>query len=94
VSPSTSLKGTVWQNYTFLLWLSAAKQALVTEEDVFEAAQVIPDGLPDCLSQVADGWLEYVIRDVLAVTHEAVFGAVSQRTGSRLPYLPRCYLRW
>jgi hypothetical protein len=66
-------------NYGFLLWLSAAKQALVTEEDVFEAGQVIPDGLPDCLSQTADGWLEYVIRDLLAVTHEAVFGAVMRR---------------
>jgi hypothetical protein len=66
-------------NYAFLLWLSAAKQALVNEEDVFEAGQVIPDGLPDCLSQTADGWLEYVIRDLLAVTHEAVFGAVMRR---------------
>lgn len=66
-------------NYTFLLWLGAQKQALVQEEDVFEAAQVVPEKLPGCLSQVADGWLEYVIRDMLAVTHEAVFAAVMRQ---------------
>ena len=63
-------------NYALLLWLSSAKQGFVEEGDVFEAARELPQGLPDCLVEVANGWLEYLVRDVLAVTHEAVFGAV------------------
>jgi hypothetical protein len=32
-----------------------------------------------CLTEIADGWLEYIVRDVLAVTHEAVFAAVMRK---------------
>jgi hypothetical protein len=66
-------------NYTFLLWLSDAKQGFVEEQDVFHAARELPEGFPDCLAEVANGWLEYVVRDVLAVTHEAVFAAVMRQ---------------
>jgi hypothetical protein len=63
-------------NYTFLLWLSNAKQEFAEEGDVFDAAQQLPAGLPACLIEIADGWLEYLVRDLLAVAHEAAFSAV------------------
>jgi hypothetical protein len=66
-------------NYTLLLWLSNANQEFAEEGDVFEAAQQLPPGLPACLTEIADGWLEYIVRDVLAVTHEAVFAAVMRK---------------
>jgi hypothetical protein len=63
-------------NYSLLLWLTQNNEAGVGESDVFAAAREVPRGLPDCLHAILDSWLEYIIRDVLAVTHEAVFGAV------------------
>jgi hypothetical protein len=66
-------------NYALLLWLAKAKRRRVEEGDVFEAAAVLPRGLPVCLLPVLDGWLEYMIRDSIAVTHEAVFDAVMRQ---------------
>jgi hypothetical protein len=63
-------------NYALLLWLSEAKAKEIEEGDVFAAATAPPHGLPNCLQSVLDAWLEYIIRDLIAVTHEAVFEAV------------------
>lgn len=62
--------------FALLLWLSAHKGAEVDEYDVFQAAREPPRAIPAVLSHALDGWLDYTIRDVLAVTHEAVFEAV------------------
>jgi hypothetical protein len=64
------------RNYTLLLWLAKTNERSVEEADVFEAAQRPPEGLPSGLTMTIDGWLAYVVRDCLAVCHEAVFGAV------------------
>jgi len=66
-------------NYALLLWLAKAKRRGVQEGDIFSAAAVLPRGLPACLLAVLDGWLEYMIRDLIAVTHEAVFDAVMRQ---------------
>jgi hypothetical protein len=64
------------RNYALLLWLAKTNERSVEEADVFEAAQRPPEGLPSGLTMTIDGWLAYVVRDCLAVCHEAVFGAV------------------
>lgn len=66
-------------NYALLLWLAKAKRRGVEEGDVFVAAAALPRGLPACLLPVLNGWLEYMIRDLIAVTHEAVFEAVMKQ---------------
>jgi hypothetical protein len=66
-------------NYALLLWLTQANGEPVDEEGVFAAAAVLPRNLPACLLPVLNGWLEYLIRDLLAVTHEAVFEAVMRQ---------------
>jgi hypothetical protein len=55
-------------NYSLLLWLTQEKKESVEESDVFAAASELPRSLPDSLRPILDGWLEYIIRDVLAVT--------------------------
>jgi hypothetical protein len=64
------------RNYALLLWLGQTNERAVNEADVFDAAQHPPEGLPNCLAATIDGWLAYVVRDCLAVCHEAVFAAV------------------
>jgi hypothetical protein len=66
-------------NYSLLLWLTQEKKGAVDESDVFAAASELPRSLPDGLRPILDDWLEYIVRDVLAVTHEAVFGAVMRQ---------------
>jgi hypothetical protein len=66
-------------NYALLLWLTRAKREAIDEQDVFAAAAALPRNLPACLVAVLNGWLEYMIRDQLAVTHEAVFEAVMRQ---------------
>jgi hypothetical protein len=66
-------------HYALLLWLAKAKRRGAEEGDVFAAAAVLPRGLPACLLSVLNGWLEYLIRDLLAVTHESVFEAVMRQ---------------
>lgn len=63
-------------SYTLLLWLAREKQAFVEEADAFIAAQERSPVLPTSLHAITDGWLGYVVRDLLAVCHEAVFDAV------------------
>lgn len=67
------------RHYAFLLWLTEANERLIEEDDIFQAAQSPPEDLPTCLVESTDGWLAYVVRDCLAVCHEAVFDAVMSR---------------
>jgi hypothetical protein len=67
------------RHYALLLWLTQKGGEPVAEEDVFEAAMSVPRGLPECLHGVVNDWLEYLIRDVLAVTHESVLKAVMRQ---------------
>jgi len=64
------------RHYALLLWLTNAKRRPVKEDDIFEAAQRPPKGLPPVLFGSTDGFLAYVVRDCLAVCHEYVFAAV------------------
>ena len=64
------------RHYALLLWLTQTKEGIVEEGDIFEVGQRPPGDLPECLTETTDGWLSYVVRDCLAVCHEAVFGAV------------------
>jgi len=63
--------------FAVLLWLSAQKGGEIEESDVYKAACEPPQKIPAVLGDTLDGWLDYTIRDVLAVTHEAVFQAVA-----------------
>lgn len=67
------------RNYALLLWLAKTNERSIEEGDIFQAAQRPPEGLPSCLTTTIDGWLIYVVRDCLAVCHEAVFGAVMRQ---------------
>ena len=64
------------ETFALLLWLNAQKGSAIDEYDVFAAAREPPRGIPSAFRTALDGWLEYTIRDVIAVTHEAVFEAV------------------
>jgi len=64
------------ESYTLLLWLSSKKASAIDEYDLFDAAREIPRDVPNVLRNTLDGWLDYIIRDVLAVAHETVFEAV------------------
>jgi len=82
VIPSKPIDAAEWRrlrNYALLLWLAQTKEASVEEEDIFEVAQHPPEELPRCLAATVDGWLAYLVRDCLAVCHEAVFGAVMRQ---------------
>ena len=74
--PETEEERNRLAQYALLLWLTRANGQEPEESDVFDAARNIPRGLPKALVPVLNDWLEYIIRDVIAVTHEAVFGAV------------------
>lgn len=63
-------------HYALLLWLAKINRDELEEEDVFAAAVNVPRGIPASLHPVLNSWLEYLIRDLIAVTHEAVFEAV------------------
>lgn len=76
--PETDKERNRLGQYALLLWLTRTKGEEVAEADVFDAARNIPPNLPKALIPVLNDWLEYLIRDVIAVTHEAVFGAVMQ----------------
>ena len=62
--------------YTALLRLSKEKGALATESDLFKAACSHKRFGDSLLDQAADGWLTYCVRDLIAVSQEAVLGAV------------------
>ncbi len=59
--------------FALLLWLSAHKRTELDEYDVYQTAREPPRTIPGVFDHVLDGWLDYTIRDLLAVTHEAVF---------------------
>jgi hypothetical protein len=63
-------------HYGLMLWLTRHLGRELAEDDVFAAAIHLPSGLPQGLQDVTHDWLEYLIRDVLAVTHECVLEAV------------------
>lgn len=75
-TPETEPERNRLAQYAMLLWLARAKAEEPEETDVFDAARNLPRGLPKALIPVLNDWLEYIIRDVIAVTHEAVFDAV------------------
>lgn len=67
--------------YTLFLELANRHGRLPTEEDVFTAALDPDPNMPDVLIPILDGYLWYLIRDVLAVIHEAVLGEVCSELG-------------
>src|SRR5258708_3273935 len=82
VVPSKPIDAAEWRrlrNYALLLWLVQTKEASFGEGDVFYVAQHPPGELPRCPAPTVDGVLAYLVRDSLAVFHEAVFGAVMRQ---------------
>jgi len=82
VIPSKPVDAAEWRrlsHYALLLWLTQTYERPVDEDDGFELAQHPPHELPACLAATVGGWLAYVVRDCLAVCHEAVFGAVMRQ---------------
>lgn len=67
--------------YTLLFELAKLHQRLPVEDDVFAAALQVNPSLPKSLDSVLDGYLQYRIRDLLAVVHEAVLGEVCAELG-------------
>lgn len=64
-------------SYGLLMHLAESLQHQPTEDDLFKAA-LDPEGLvPSELRPVLDGWLRYLIRDLLAVSHEVVLQQVT-----------------
>jgi len=64
--------------YIVLLELSQIIQRVPRDADLFALAVEATPQVPDTLRHVLDGWACYVIRDVLAVVHEAVMHALTQ----------------
>ncbi len=62
--------------YASLLTLAAKRKALPTESDLFNAACSINRFDEPILDNIADGWTTYCVRDLIAVTQEAVLAAV------------------
>ena len=62
--------------YRLLLELAKLRGRKVTPDDVFAATVSPPAELCVAYKSCFDGWLWYLARDVLAVTHEAVMKAV------------------
>jgi hypothetical protein len=71
--------------YRLLLELAKLHGRKVTPDDVFAAAISPPTELRVAYKTCFDGWLWYLTRDVLAVTHEAVMKVVVEelRTSAR-----------
>jgi hypothetical protein len=70
--------------YCFLLHLAARSSGSVLDEDVVFQQTIDGGGptLPAALTSVTDGWLRFLVRDVLVATHErsvaAVLGLLSE----------------
>jgi len=62
--------------YGLLLELSEKRNTLPTEDEFFALVLDVKHGLPQFYQQWLDRWLLYLMRDCLAVSHEAVLAAV------------------
>lgn len=63
--------------YTLVLELALRHQRIPDEDDIFDVAVNPAPGLPDVLSPTLDGFLLYLMRDSLAVLHEAALDIIS-----------------
>lgn len=62
--------------YTTLLYLAEQSRRLPQEKDLFTAALLHSETLPEELHGVLDGWTKYCVRDLIAAAHEAVLREV------------------
>jgi hypothetical protein len=62
--------------YAALLFLAHDLSRLPKEQDLFDAATALHRQTPPELEDVLDGWLRYAVRDLIAVTHEAVLSII------------------
>jgi hypothetical protein len=62
--------------FTALLFLAARLQRPPNEKDLFNAALLHDEALPAELHDILDGWVRYCVRDLIAITHEAVLREV------------------
>ncbi len=69
--------------YAALLSLAGSLRRAPAVDDLFRAAADPDVTLPEVLRPTLDGWLEYLIRDSLAVCHEAVLESVINGLESR-----------
>jgi hypothetical protein len=64
-------------SYSLLLQLANSLHRRPTEDDLFKAALNPEETIPSALHPILDGWLRYLIRDLLAVSHEAVLRQIT-----------------
>jgi len=78
VAPASPLPQELCRHATYglLLELSENLKRPATERDLFALAISEQPGLPDYYQPWLDGWLRYLVRDVIAVAHEAALAAV------------------
>lgn len=75
IEPSPIDQGRV-ATLCLILWLSKHHGRKPDESDLFDAAAAPPRRIPDSLRSTLDGWLDYSIRDSIAVAHESAFFAI------------------
>ena len=63
-------------SYALMLYSAKEESAAPTEDVIFSYAHLPTRQLPDIFRKTLDGWLQYLARDLIAVTHEAVLAAV------------------
>lgn len=63
-------------SYSLLMWIADREGRIPADQDVFAAAASRNRAAPAELHSVLDGWLQYAVRDMLAVAHEAVLGEI------------------
>lgn len=68
--------------YGILLDLCEARGRRTREEDLFEAAIAPASPLPEFYRPYLDGWIRYLVRDMIAVVHEAALAAVIDEMAS------------
>jgi len=65
-------------SYGLIMHLANSLRRRPTEDDLFEASLAPEARVPVELRPILDGWLRYLIRDVLAVSHEAVLQQITE----------------
>jgi len=74
--------------YTLLLSSAQMLDRTPTPDDLFEAAIRSDARTPPELAPMLDGWLAYIVRDMLAVVHEAVMEAITGELRDRQGFVP------
>lgn len=70
------------ESLTLFLSLARASGTKITEAMIFDSTHNPPVDLPIEVKNALAGWLQYSVRDLIAVAHETAFEAVSSETSN------------